>query len=32
MQLGVGQLFAPGTDTKEIINYITEWVKTNRTF
>jgi methylmalonyl-CoA mutase C-terminal domain/subunit len=32
MLLGVGQLFAPGTDTKEIINYITEWVKTNRTF
>jgi methylmalonyl-CoA mutase C-terminal domain/subunit len=32
MLLGVGQLFAPGTDTKEIINYITEWVKSNRTF
>jgi methylmalonyl-CoA mutase C-terminal domain/subunit len=32
MLQGVGQLFAPGTDTKEIVNYITEWVKTNRTF
>lgn len=32
MQLGVGQLFAPGTDTQEIINYITEWVKSNRNF
>lgn len=27
---GVGQLFPPGTDTKEIIDYITTWVKTNR--
>ena len=32
MELGVGQLFAPGTDTSEIINYITNWVKTNRNF
>ena len=32
MQQGVGQLFAPGTDTQEIINYITEWVKINRNF
>lgn len=32
MQQGVGQLFVPGTDTKEIVNYITEWVKTNRNF
>lgn len=31
-ELGVGQLFAPGTDTSEIINYITNWVKTNRNF
>lgn len=29
---GVGKLFSPGTDTKEIINYITDWVKTNRNF
>jgi methylmalonyl-CoA mutase, C-terminal domain len=27
---GVGRLFPPGTDTKEIIEYITEWVNTNR--
>ena len=27
---GVGKLFHPGTDTKEIISYITEWVKVNR--
>jgi methylmalonyl-CoA mutase C-terminal domain/subunit len=32
MQQGVGQLFAPGTNTEEIINYITEWVNTNRKF
>lgn len=32
MQQGVGQLFAPGTDTHEIVNYITEWVKSNRNF
>jgi methylmalonyl-CoA mutase C-terminal domain/subunit len=32
MQQGVGQLFAPGTDTSVIVNYITEWVKTNRNF
>ena len=24
---GVGKLFAPGTDTKEIVNYITTWVE-----
>lgn len=29
---GVGRLFPPGTDTKEIVSYITEWVKTNRKF
>jgi len=27
---GVGKLFAPGTDTREIIEYIKEWVKNNR--
>ena len=27
---GVGKLFAPGTNTKEIVNYITNWVKENR--
>lgn len=27
---GVGKLFPPGTDTNEIINYITNWVKENR--
>ena len=32
MKLGVGKLFAPGTDTKEIIDYITNWVSTNRNF
>ena len=30
--LGVGQLFAPGTATADIANYIREWVKENRTF
>src|SRR5687767_14537543 len=29
--MGVGKLFAPGTDTKEIIGYIKEWVNKNRT-
>ncbi len=29
---GVGKLFPPGTDTKEIVNYITDWVKQNRKF
>ena len=29
-ELGVGTLFPPGTDTKVIVNYITEWVKKNR--
>ena len=29
---GVGKLFPPGTDTGEIVNYITEWVKKNRKF
>jgi methylmalonyl-CoA mutase, C-terminal domain len=30
--LGVGKLFAPGTDTKEIIDYITNWVQEHRNF
>ncbi|MEO6883642.1 MAG: cobalamin B12-binding domain-containing protein [Bacteroidia bacterium] len=29
---GVGRLFPPGTDTKGIIAYITEWVEKNRNF
>lgn len=28
--LGVGTLFAPGTDTGVIVNYITGWVEKNR--
>ena len=31
-QMGVGQLFAPGTSTANIVTYITEWVATNRNF
>ena len=31
-ELGVGKLFPPGTDTKEIVKYIKEWVKSNRKF
>jgi methylmalonyl-CoA mutase, C-terminal domain len=31
-ELGVGKLFAPGTPTSEISNYITGWVEKNRTF
>ena len=30
--LGCGQLFPPGTDTKVIIAYITQWVEANRNF
>jgi methylmalonyl-CoA mutase, C-terminal domain len=30
--LGVGKLFAPGTATKEITDYITDWVSTHRNF
>jgi methylmalonyl-CoA mutase C-terminal domain/subunit len=30
--LGVGKLFQPGTNTKEIVTYISEWVKENRNF
>ncbi len=29
---GVGKLFAPGTPTKDIADYITGWVKENRSF
>ena len=31
-EMGVGKLFPPGTPTSEISNYITEWVKSNRSF
>ncbi|HEY4800639.1 MAG TPA: cobalamin B12-binding domain-containing protein [Bacteroidia bacterium] len=31
-ELGVGKLFPPGTDTKVIVGYITDWVKQNRKF
>jgi methylmalonyl-CoA mutase, C-terminal domain len=31
-ELGVGKLFAPGTPTTEIANYIKQWVKENRSF
>ncbi len=31
-QMGVGQLFAPGTSTVNIVTYITEWVAANRNF
>ena len=31
-ELGVGKLFPPGTDTKVIVDYIKDWVKTNRKF
>ena len=31
-EMGVGKLFPPGTDTKEIVSYITEWVKNHRKF
>jgi methylmalonyl-CoA mutase C-terminal domain/subunit len=30
--LGVGKLFAPGTTTTEIADYIKKWVKENRSF
>ena len=30
--MGVGKLYAPGTDTKEIADYIFDWVKSNRSF
>ncbi len=31
-EMGVGKLFPPGTDTKEVVNYITDWVKQHRNF
>lgn len=31
-EMGVGKLFAPGTPTSEIANYIKDWVKSNRNF
>jgi methylmalonyl-CoA mutase C-terminal domain/subunit len=31
-EMGVGKLFAPGTPTGEIVNYISEWVAANRNF
>jgi methylmalonyl-CoA mutase, C-terminal domain len=31
-QSGVGKLFAPGTPTAEIADYIKEWVRTHREF
>ncbi len=31
-QQGVGKLFAPGTPTSEIVNYISNWVQQHRTF
>lgn len=30
--LGVGQLFAPGASTRDIVAYINEWVAVNRQF
>ncbi len=31
-KMGVGKLFAPGTPTSEIANYIATWVKQHRSF
>ena len=31
-EMGVGKLFAPGTRTTEIANYIKDWVAQNRNF
>lgn len=31
-EIGVGQLFPPGTETKIITSYITDWVEENRSF
>ena len=30
--MGVGKLFSPGTPTSDIANYISDWVKQNRSF
>lgn len=32
LDMGVGNLFAPGTPTSQIANYIRDWVKMNRSF
>lgn len=32
IEMGVGKLFAPGTPTTEIADYIKDWVATNRSF
>lgn len=31
-EIGVGKLFAPGTQTREIVSYITGWAEKNRNF
>ncbi len=31
-KMGVGELFEPGTSTTDIVNYIVDWVKKNRSF
>ncbi len=31
-EMGVGKLFPPGTDTPVIVEYITNWVSSNRNF
>src|SRR3954471_5585700 len=31
-KMGINKLFAPGTNTAEIADYITNWVKENRSF
>lgn len=31
-EMGIGKLFPPGTDTKEIIDYINKWVNEHRSF
>ncbi len=31
-EMGVGKLFAPGTNTADIATYIKDWVKENRSF
>jgi len=31
-KLGVGKLFPPGTPTREIADYIKDWVSANRNF
>jgi methylmalonyl-CoA mutase C-terminal domain/subunit len=31
-KMGVGELFPPGTTTKDIVRYITDWVHQHRNF